>query len=161
MPDAVRHHARGEGIPRIGQPVGQRAAAARRISAIRRRDLGVGWIENREESRLDFLFQCVIHANRQHVRLGRVLAIVDHGLRDGRFGRLDVVEFGQFGAELHPTLLVLAPQPLGGVVRVVFELGLGLVVHLPLNRCALFGGRVDGILDFRRELVEVFFVQLG
>src|SRR5258708_871316 len=95
------------------------------------------------------------------MRGGGILSVVDHGLRDVSLGRLDVVKLGQLGFQLSPVLGSGPSQLFGGFLGRMLKLGLGLVVHLPLNGSALACRGGNGVLDLGRELVEVFFVEAG
>src|SRR4029077_396738 len=114
-----------------------------------------------QEAGLHFLFICVIDADCQDMRGRRILAVIDHGLLDVSLGGLDVVKLGQVGFQLSPALGIGASQLLGGFLGRMLKLGLGLVVHLPLNGSALACRGGKGVLNLGRELVEVFFVQTG
>ena len=67
MPDAIHHHARRQGIGWIGEPSGQRAAAAGGVDARGRSNFSVAGIENRKEPGLHFVAFCETAASAQNM----------------------------------------------------------------------------------------------
>ena len=157
LPDAVHDHAGGEGIFRVGQPVGERGAAAGAGEAGGRDDLRVCGIEDGEEAGLHLFLGGAPGATGEDESFRRVGAVVDHGLGE-RGMRFECVEFFELSGHQVELLLLFGLQFLRERGVLIGDLGKALEGEQRLVGGAPFGRGIDG---FARAFGEAVHVLIG
>ena len=111
LPNAIDDDPRRQRVFRVGEPPGQRGAAAGRLQCGRRSlNLCRLWIEDRQNTGGNVFFVTLARDDRRRSNGAHIA----HRVRDGLQGRwLFCVELGRFGMQLLPPLSLLAFQPLG------------------------------------------------
>src|SRR5262249_27971714 len=99
VPDAVRHHPRGERIRGVCQPVGESRAPAAGVQSFRSDNLRRSGIENRQEAWLNLIQRRIPHTLREYVSGRRLSSLVHHDFGHGRLLRLNRIELSELFLE--------------------------------------------------------------
>ena len=157
LPNPVHHHASGQRMIRLGEPIGEGRPASGRL-----RSLGSGrndgWrvLQNGGESRLNGFASAL-----RNLRRWSDWTDIPDGERHGERRRTFSVKGSEFLAQLGQGFLVLGLQSRGQAVVFVGDLPIGQGSHLTFPGRPIRFGLAQNRLNLRRKLADRTLRQLG